>query len=59
MMHSHHAALWSASYDDRDIGDGNLRIFGDLPKPGFRHGKDIGECAKAVSKTNLGRRLLS
>jgi hypothetical protein len=23
------------------VGDGNLRIFGALPKPGFRHGKDI------------------
>ena len=23
------------------VGYGNLRIFGGLPKPGFRHGKDI------------------
>ena len=23
------------------VGDGNLRIFGGLPEPGFRHGKDI------------------
>jgi hypothetical protein len=36
-------------------------FLGGLPKPGFRHGKDItrlAECAKAVSKTHLGRRLL-
>ena len=41
-----------------EVGDGNLRMFGGLPKPGTARTSRLAECAKAVSKTNLGRRLL-